>query len=252
MGNMLFHIHWWMGLIAVLATFLLVIVAARATGETDITPVGAMGKITQLMYGGIAPGNMTANLMTANVTAGAATSSADLLQALRCGYMVGASPRKQFFAMLLGVVVGSAVSAPVYNILVPSADVLGTDKLPAPAAQTWAGVALLLSNGLHALPESARWGLLWGGLAGIVITLCERLWPRSRKFLPSATAMGIAFVIPAWNSVSMFIGAFIAWVLEKRAPAFGETYTVPVASGLIAGESLMGIAVAMMIAFQFM
>ena len=55
---------------------------------------------------------MTANLMTANVTAGAATSSADLLQALRCGYMVGASPRKQFFAMLLGVVVGSAVSAP--------------------------------------------------------------------------------------------------------------------------------------------
>ncbi len=247
-----FGIHWWMGILAVVMSFFLAIVACRATGETDITPVGAMGKITQLMYGGIAPGNMTANLMTANVTAGAATSSADLLQALRCGYMVGASPRKQFFAMLLGVVVGSAVSAPVYNILVPSADVLGTDKLPAPAAQTWAGVALLLSNGLHALPESARWGLLWGGLAGIVITLCERLWPKSRKFLPSATAMGIAFVIPAYNSVSMFIGAFIAWVLEKRTPAFGDTYTVPVASGLIAGESLMGIAVAMMIAFQFM
>ena len=247
-----FGIHWWMGILAVVMSFFLAIVACRATGETDITPVGAMGKITQLMYGGIAPGNMTANLMTANVTAGAATSSADLLQALRCGYMVGASPRKQFFAMLLGVVVGSAVSAPVYNILVPSADVLGTDKLPAPAAQTWAGVALLLSNGLHALPESARWGLLWGGLAGIVITLCERLWPKSRKFLPSATAMGIAFVIPAYNSVSMFIGAFIAWVLEKRAPAFGDTYTVPVASGLIAGESLMGIAVAMLIAFQFM
>ena len=247
-----FGIHWWMGILAVIMSFFLAIVACRATGETDITPVGAMGKITQLMYGGIAPGNMTANLMTANVTAGAATSSADLLQALRCGYMVGASPRKQFFAMLLGVVVGSAVSAPVYNILVPNADVLGTDKLPAPAAQTWAGVALLLSNGLHALPESARWGLLWGGLFGIVITLCERFWPKSRKFLPSPTAMGIAFVIPAWNSVSMFIGAFIAWVLEKRTPAFGDTYTVSVASGLIAGESLMGIAVAMMIAFQFM
>lgn len=247
-----FGIHWWMGVLAVIMSFFLAIVACRATGETDITPVGAMGKITQLMYGGIAPGNMTANLMTANVTAGAATSSADLLQAWRCGYMVGASPRKQFFGMLLGVVVGSLVSAPVYNILVPSADVLGTDKLPAPAAQTWAGVALLLSNGLHALPVSARWGLLWGGLAGILITLCERSFPKSRRFLPSPTAMGIAFVIPAYNSVSMFIGAFVAWVLEKRASAFGDTYTVPVASGLIAGESLMGIAVAILIAFRFM
>ncbi len=247
-----FGIHWWMGLLAVAMSFFLAIVACRATGETDITPVGAMGKITQLMYGAIAPGNMTANLMTANVTAGAATSSADLLQALRCGYQVGASPRKQFLAMLAGVVVGSAVAAPVYNILVPTADVLGTDKLPAPAAQTWAGVALLLSNGLHALPVSARWGLLWGGLFGIAITLCERLWPKSRKFLPSATAMGIAFVIPAYNSVSMFIGAFIAWVLDKRAPAFSETYTIPTASGLIAGESLMGIGVAILVAFQLM
>ncbi|MCI4397879.1 MAG: OPT/YSL family transporter [Acidobacteria bacterium] len=247
-----FGIHWWMGIIAVAMSFFLAIVACRATGETDITPVGAMGKITQLMYGAIAPGNMTANLMTANVTAGAATSSADLLQALRCGHQVGASPRKQFLAMLLGVVVGSAVAAPVYNILVPAADVLGTDKLPAPAAQTWAGVALLLSNGLHALPVSARWGLLWGGLFGIAVTLCERLWPKSRKFLPSATAMGIAFVIPAYNSVSMFIGAFIAWILDKRAPAFSETYTISTASGLIAGESLMGIGVAILVAFQLM
>ncbi len=247
-----FGIHWWMGVLAVFMSFFLAIVACRATGETDITPVGAMGKITQLMYGAIAPGNMTANLMTANVTAGAATSSADLLQSLRCGYQVGASPRKQFLAMLAGVVVGSAVASPVYNILVPSADVLGTDKLPAPAAQTWAGVALLLSNGLHALPVSARWGLLLGGLFGIIVTLCERLWPKSRKFLPSPTAMGIAFVIPAYNSVSMFIGAFIAWLLDKRAPAFSETYTISTASGLIAGESLMGIAVAMLVAFRLM
>lgn len=248
----LFGIHWWMGILAVIMSFFLAIVACRATGETDITPVGAMGKITQLMYGGLAPGNMTANLMTANVTAGAATSSADLLQAWRCGTMVGASPRKQFVAMIFGVIVGSLVAAPVYNILVPTADVLGTDKLPAPAAQTWAGVALLLSRGLHALPVSARWGLLWGGLAGILITLCERLWPKSRKFLPSPTAMGIAFVIPAYNSVSMFLGAFVAWTLDKRTPAFSDRYTVPVASGLIAGESLMGIAVAILVAFKFL
>lgn len=248
----LFGIVWWMGLFAVLMTFFLAIVACRATGETDITPVGAMGKITQLLYGAIAPGNMVANLMTANVTGGAATSSADLLQSLKCGYRIGASPKKQFLAMMLGVVGGALVCVPVYNILIPSADVIGTDKLPAPAAQTWAGVAILLSKGLTALPLSARWGLFWGAIFGILITLLEKIFPKMRSYLPSPTAMGIAFVIPAFNSVSMFLGALIAYILEKRKKEISDNFTVPVASGLIAGESIMGILVAILVAFQFM
>ncbi len=248
----LFHIHWWMGILAVLMSFFLAIVACRATGETDITPVGAMGKITQLMYGAIAPGNMVTNLMTANVTGGAATSSADLLQALKCGYKVGASPRKQFFVMILGAIVGAMICVPVYNILVPNPGVIGTDKLPAPAAQVWAGVALLLSHGISALPVSARWALLVGGLLGIVITVAEKRWPKSRSFMPSPTGMGIALVIPAFNSVSMFLGALAAWIVEKRSPKTADQYTIPVASGIIAGESLMGIAVAILVAFKFM
>lgn len=247
-----FHIYWWMAILAVVMSFFLAIVACRATGETDITPVGAMGKITQLMYGAIAPGNMVTNLMTANVTGGAATSSADLLQALKCGYKVGASPRKQFMVMILGAIAGAVICVPVYNILIPDPSVIGTDRLPAPAAQVWAGVALLLSRGIHALPLSARWALLVGGLIGIVITVAEKKWPRSRSFMPSPTGMGIALVIPAFNSVSMFIGALIAWIIEKKLPRVGESYTIPVASGIIAGESLMGIAVAILVAFKFM
>jgi hypothetical protein len=70
-GNLLFHITWWMGTIAVLATFFLVVVAGRATGETNTTPVGPLSKITQLTFGAIKPGDVTVNLMTANITAGA-------------------------------------------------------------------------------------------------------------------------------------------------------------------------------------
>jgi uncharacterized oligopeptide transporter (OPT) family protein len=69
----------WMGILAVILTFLLALVSSRATGESDITPMGAMGKITQLTFGIIAPTNIVTNLMTASVTAGAASSSADLL-----------------------------------------------------------------------------------------------------------------------------------------------------------------------------
>jgi uncharacterized oligopeptide transporter (OPT) family protein len=50
----------------------------------------------------------------------------------------------------------------------------------------------------------------------------------------------------------MFLGALIAWVVEKRSPKTAEDYTIPVASGIIAGESLMGIAVAILVAFQFL
>src|SRR5204863_6893642 len=50
-----FHIHWWAGLIAVGMSFVLSLVASRATGETDTTPIGAMGKVMQLMFAVLMP-----------------------------------------------------------------------------------------------------------------------------------------------------------------------------------------------------
>lgn len=236
----------WMGLIAVLGTFFLAIVACRATGESDITPVGAMGKITQLTFGILAPSNMVTNLMTASVTAGAAGSSADLLVDLKSGYLLGANPRKQFIAQFLGIFAGTLVVVPAFYLLVPTADVLGSDTWPAPAAQVWAKVAELLKDGLSALHPTAQVGMLVGCLVGIALPLLEKFLPKARPFIPSATGLGLAMVIPFYNTLSMFLGACIATVLQKKAPAFGERYIVAVASGIIAGESLLGVFVAIM------
>lgn len=240
----LFGITWWMGTLAVLMTFVIAIVATRAAGETDITPTGAMGKITQLMYGAVAPGNMTANLMTAGVTSGVASHAADLLQDLKSGYILGANPRYQFVAQMFGVTAGAFFAVPVYRLLVPSAAALGTDQLPAPAAQVWAGVAKLLSQGLASLPPSAVVALVIAGVLGIVITLLEKAFPQHRKWIPSATGLGIALVVPFYNSLSMFLGAMLALFFLKKHQEAAETYTIPVSSGLIAGESLMGIVIA--------
>jgi OPT family oligopeptide transporter len=241
-----FSIHWWMGIISVLMTFFLAIVACRATGETDITPIGAMGKITQLLYGVIAPANITTNLMTAGVTAGAAASSADLLTDLKSGYLLGANPRKQFIAQFFGIFIGAIVIVPAFYLIVPTANVLGGDTFPAPAAQVWKGVAELLALGLSSLDTTARWALVIGGLVGVLIPLLERLLPeKSRPFLPSAMGLGLAFVIPFWNTLSMFVGAFAAWVLTRQARGLASTYIIPVASGLIAGESLIGVMIAL-------
>ena len=246
LGNRLFHIHWWMGLIAVAATFLLVVVAARATGETDITPVGPLSKITQLTFGAIAPGNIPTNLMTANISAGATAQAGELLTDLKSGYLLGARPRQQFLAQLFGVTAGALIVVPVFFILVPNADVLGGEKWPAPAALVWRGVAELLAKGVGALPPSARVGLVVGAVLGLVLPLLEMRFPKQKKFIPSPTGVGLAFTINGFNSISMFIGALIVLWLSRAKPKVHEQYTVPVSSGIIAGESLMGVAIALL------
>lgn len=248
-----FSIAWWMGIISVLMSFFLSIVACRATGETDVTPIGAMGKITQLSFGMLAPSNTTANLMTACVTAGAAASAADLLTDLKSGYLLGANPRKQFLAQLLGIFSGAAVIVPAFYLLVPSPDVLGSEKFPAPSAQVWRGVAELLSNGFESLHPSARWALAIGGLTGILIPILESTLPRRlRPFIPSAMGLGLAFVIPFWNTLSMFTGALIAWLITRTSGPSGQKQIIPAASGIIAGESLTGVLMTLLSATGMM
>ena len=240
-----FNTSWWMGCVAVVLTFFLAIVAARATGESDITPIGAMGKITQLTFGVLAPSNMVTNLMTASVTAGAAGSSADLLTDLKSGYLLGANPRQQFIAQFLGIFAGTIIVVPAFYLLVPDASLLGSDKWPAPSAQVWAAVAKLLSNGVHSLHPTAKLGLLIGGLLGVIIPSLELIFPKHRKYIPSAMGLGLSMVIPFWNSLSMFLGGFIAFMLQKASPKVSDKYLIPVSAGIIAGESIMGVTIAL-------
>ncbi len=86
--------------------------------------------------------------------------------------------------------------------------------------------------------------MILGALVGIVLTLLEEFLPkRYRRWIPSPTGLGIAGVVPAFNSLSMFAGAAIAWLVARYYPKVDDQFTVPVASGLIAGESLMGVTI---------
>lgn len=248
----IFGIKVWMGIISVIMGFFIAIVACRATGETDTTPTGALGKITQITFGALDPGNATTNLMTANVTGGVGLHSADLLTDLKSGYIVKADPKQQFWGQFFGVVAGSLFVVPAYNLLIPTADVLGTDKWPAPGAQTWKGVAELLAKGFSTLHPTAQAALIIGGVLGILLVLMERWFPNKRKYIPSATGLGLAFTTPANNTISMFAGALIALMLERKKPELAEQTIVPVSSGLIAGESLIGVLLAALVVMGFM
>jgi uncharacterized oligopeptide transporter (OPT) family protein len=131
----------------------------------------------------------------------------------------------------------------MFYVLVPTPDVLGTDKFPAPSAQVWASVAELLSKGISQLPMTARWGMLIGGIVGLLLPTLELLFPKHKKWVPSSMGVGLAFVIPWFNSYSMFLGALAAYLWAKWREEQAERYTVALASGIIAGESLMGVVV---------
>lgn len=236
-----------LGIVAVLFAFVLSLVACRATGETDITPIGAMGKVTQLFYGVAMPQKMSANLMTAGVTAGAAGAAADLLTDLKSGYLLGANARKQTIAQAVGIAFGTIVIVPCWYLLVPTADVISGDhaKFTAPAATVWASVATLLSKGLSSLHPSIIIGMAVGGTLGILITVLDRALPaKIVKWIPSATGLGLAFVIDFNDSFAFLVGALVAYGYARHDKEGAEMYVVPVSSGIIAGESLMGVLIA--------
>jgi len=219
-------------------------VACRATGETDTTPTGALGKITQLVFGVVAPGSITTNLMCASMSGGVAIHSADMLTDLKSGHLLGAKPRQQFIAQFFGVLAGSLFVVPAFRLLVPDYTVIGTPEVPAPAALAWEAVSRALSQGIHQLPPGARTMIVVGAVLGIVMVLIERALPaKLRRFFPSPVGFGLAFTMPFSNTLAMFVGALLALGLERARPKLAEQYIVPVSSGIIAGESLIGILI---------
>lgn len=234
----------WLGIVSVGLSFFLALVACRATGETDTTPIGAMGKITQFTYALLAPGNTTVNLMTAGITAGSAGSAADLLTDLKSGYLLGANPRQQFIAQLAGVVFGVPAVIAAWYTLVP--DQAHLEAFNSPATSMWAAVAEALSAGIESIPETARMAIIVGAIAGTALSLAESLAPKHvRPWVPSSMGLGLAFVVPFQNSFSFFLGAVIATLWQRLEPKSAERYIIPIASGVVAGESLLSAGHAM-------
>ena len=237
------------GALSVFLTYFLALVACRATGETDITPIGAMGKIMQLTYGALIPQSYSANLMTASVTAAASIEAADLLTDLKSGYLLGAHPRRQFVAQFCGIFTGTVASVVCYFLLVPDATVLtggagSTPQFAAPAAQQWKAVAELFRYGIENLHPMARAGIAIGLLGGTVLAVTEWAFPRERKWIPSASGIGLGLLLPFSTSLSFVLGALAAWAFGLANKRQADRFVVPISSGLIAGESIVGVIAA--------
>ena len=232
-----------LGMLAVLLSLILAFVAARSTGETDTNPTGAMGKVTQLTFGAVMPGHVTANLLAANVTAGAASHAGDLLTDMKAGYLLGARPRYQIVAQVFGVLSGAVFASYAYTLLVKPSE-LGGEKWPAPAAVVWKSVAEVLGKGIANMEAHKLHAIMIAAAIGVSLALLESVLPaKIRRWMPNINGVGIAMTIPLANSASMFLGAVLAWAFQKAQPKLAERFSVVVASGFIAGETLMAVGI---------
>ncbi|MFC2076420.1 OPT family oligopeptide transporter [candidate division KSB1 bacterium] len=236
----------WLGLLAIILSFLLAMVSVRATGETDINPVGAMGHITQIVFGVLSPGNIPTNMLTAGVTSAGASEAADMMQDLKAGYLLGATPRKQVYAQFIGVLAGAAVAAPIF-IVVSRAYGIGTESMPAPAAVVWEGLARLLAQGLSALPQYTLTAVIISALIGVGLAVVDLT--EYKRYTPSAIGLGVAMIVPGYYCISMFLGSMALLILRQTKPKWTETFYASIASGGIAGEGIMGVLVAALIVF---
>ena len=240
---LLFNIPVWAALIAVPLSVIMGFIASRVTGETDVTPTKALGPVTQMIFGVMTPGNLTGNIMSANVTGGIGLHAADLLTTLKTGWLLGAKPRHQLYAQLIGVAVGAAFVAPAFALIIPDPSMLGSELWPAPSCTVWKGVSVAFANGIGALHPSVIKAIWLGVALGIALTLTEKFSPKHiRNYVPSANGVGIAMVIPGANAIAMFLGSVVAEILRRYKR---DSAVVPVASGLIAGESIVGIILLM-------
>jgi putative OPT family oligopeptide transporter len=238
-ANIIFNIHPLITVLAVVLSGVLSVIAVRSTGETDINPIGGMGKITQMVYGVISPGNISTNLLAAGITGAGASQAADMMQDLKTGHMLGANPRSQFKAQCLGIITGIIFAVPIYKLF-DSAYTIGQGDIPAPAAHAWKAMAQVLTRGAEAMPAHSFWAVTAAIIFGIILSILKKV-PKVQNYVPSGLAMGIAFIVPAYYSIAMFFGAMFLVLWKRKSPIGSEQLSFAVASGLVAGEGLMGV-----------
>jgi uncharacterized oligopeptide transporter (OPT) family protein len=113
-----------------------------------------------------------------------------------------------------------------------------------PATNMWRAVADLLTQGINHLPHTALIAIVIGALVGMALSVIEKLWPKAQPYLPSAMGLGLAWVVPFQNAFSFLIGAVIVCAWRKWNQKNSDTYAIPIASGLVAGESLVAAFIA--------
>ncbi|MES2135616.1 MAG: oligopeptide transporter, OPT family [Pseudomonadota bacterium] len=186
---------------------------------------------------------------------GVATISNNNLQDLKTGQLVEATPWRQQVALVLGVVFGALVIPPILDLLNTAFTFQGAPGAKATAlAAPQAAIISTIAQGV--LGGSLDWGLIGeGAIIGVVAVAVDELLKgtSNRRLHLPPLAIGMGMYLPLEADLLIPVGAVLGWFYNRwamtaRSPAFAERMGVLMATGLIVGESLMGVVYAFAVA----
>ncbi|KAL2408446.1 hypothetical protein ABEF93_003492 [Exophiala dermatitidis] len=242
-----------LNILAILLALVLSIMGVRAQGETDLNPVSGISKLTQLVFaliplrGRHANHAIVINLLAGAVSEAGALQAGDMLQDLKAGHLIGASPKAQFYGQMIGSLVGAFVSAAIYKLYVSVYQIPG-ELFEIPTAYVWIFTARMVTG--KGLPPMAWQFALVAGVI-FVATTClriyllahgeEKAWCRAlHPWIPGGIAVAVGMYNTPSFTLARTVGGIISywWVNWKQRT---ETKVIVLASGLILGEGVVSI-----------
>jgi putative OPT family oligopeptide transporter len=207
-----------------------------------------------LLMGRSAPPGPVAAIMIGAVVCCAAAVGGDNLQDLKAGYLVGATPRRQQVMLAIGAFSCALVMAPVLNLLLKAYGIgVPTPDHPNPLLAPQATLMASVSKGLFG--GQLPWGMIecGAGIGAAIIVLDEYLKARGAKWRTPVLAAAVGIYLPLDLTTPIFLGGLLTWVVERRLGVVNAEHDVKdrvhrkgvlFSAGLITGEALIGIVMA--------
>jgi putative OPT family oligopeptide transporter len=180
------------------------------------------------------------------------------LQDLKTGQLVDATPYKQQWALVIGVIASALVIAPVLDLVNKAygfvgAPGAGAHALPAPQAGL---ISALGSAVIQNDPE--KWKLMGLGVAiGVVVIIFDFVLSKASKYRLPPLAVGLGIYLPTVSTLMVTVGAVVGWIFDKRADRLSKPKAegmkqlgTLLASGLIVGESVLAVGFTAWVAFS--
>ena len=233
--------------LATLLSLMATLMGVRALGETDLNPASGIAKLVQLAFALVTrkddPNAIIINSIAGTIAGSGAGQGGDMMQDLKTGHLLNASPKAQFYGQVIGSIFGVVVSSIVYRLYVAVYE-LPSQLFQMPSAYLWIFTArLVMGRGLP--PMVWQFGL-WAGLISIITTvlriyLGSHSSAKARKlqrFVPGGIAVAVGMYTTPSFSIPRAIGGFLSrWYMWRYKT--GENTIIVVSSGLILGEGIV-------------